>query len=607
MTHAKPKPDKAGNAPETAPASLETLIETRMARRTLLVGSLAAAATQFLPAPAAAVGTGTRQPPLIDFDPVPVANGGGPTPNISPDYEFQVLLPWGTPLQPDGPAHNHPPKAEDQAQQIGIGHDGMTYFPITDGGAGGNDHGVLALNHEFGSNFHVLGKESPETGEEVLVSQHAHGVSIVEIKNIDGIWQPLKSALSRRIHGNTPMTFSGPAAGNPLLQNRAGNAPAGTLNNCSNGETPWGTYLTCEENFHVYFGSAADWTPTPEQKRYGLKKNGSRYDWHLFDPRFDLANADFANESNRFGWVVEIDPMNPEHVPVKRTALGRFRHEGAAVVEGRDGRAVVYMGDDARFDYLYKFVSEGDWRDMLRAGRHPLDHGTLYVARFDADGTGQWLKLSIDNPVLAQRFRSEAELVTHARIAGDIVGATPMDRPEWTTVAPNGDVYCSLTNNSRRKTADAANPMAPNADGHIIRWRDSDEHTGRTFRWDIFLIAQNTHDTESSFSDPDGLWADPDGRLFVQTDGAQKAGLNNQLLVADTRTGEIRRLFTGVAGDEITGIAVTPDRRTLFINSQHPGNGDPGITNFPAPQDGITVPRDCIFAIRRKNGGIVGS
>ncbi|MEM9685015.1 MAG: alkaline phosphatase PhoX, partial [Pseudomonadota bacterium] len=470
MTHPKRNSKGTGSAFEGGPASLESLIETRIARRTLIVGSLASAATQFMSAPAMAVGSGNRQTALIDFEPVPVANGRGPMPSISPDYEYQVLLPWGTPLQPDGPVHTHPPTAANQAQQVGIGHDGMTYFPITDGGSDGNGHGVLALNHEFGRNTHVLGKKSPESADDVRASQHAHGVSVVEIKQIDGRWQPVRSALSRRIHPNTPVAFSGPAAGHPLLQNPAGNAPAGTLANCANGETPWGTYLTCEENFQLYFGSAAGWTPTPEQKRYGLKQDGSRYDWHLFDPRFDLANADFANESNRFGWVVEIDPMDPEHVPVKRTALGRFRHEGAAVVEGRDGRAVVYMGDDARFDYLYKFVSDGDWRDMLRAGRHPLDHGTLFVARFDADGSGRWIELSLDNPDLTRRFRSEAELLTHARIAGDIVGATPMDRPEWTTVAPNGDIYCTLTNNSKRRTPDAANPMAPNADGHIIRW-----------------------------------------------------------------------------------------------------------------------------------------
>jgi hypothetical protein len=252
-------------------------------------------------------------------------------------------------------------------------------------------------------------------------------------------------------------------------------------------------------------------------------------------------------------------------------------------------------------------VSDDNWKSMMRRGRHPLDHGKLYVARFNDDGSGDWHELTIDNPALAARFASQAELLTYVRIAGDIVGATPMDRPEWATVAPSGDVYITLTNNSGRTTATPPNPVAPNPDGHIIKWRDSREHTGLTFKWEIFLIAQDTHGTEDSFSDPDGLWADPDGRLFIQTDGGQKDGLNNQMLVADPKTGDLRRLFTGVTLDEITGITTTSDRRTLFCNVQHPGNGNPAATNFPAPTDGVTVPRDATIAIRRKNGGIVGS
>jgi hypothetical protein len=305
--------------------------------------------------------------------------------------------------------------------------------------------------------------------------------------------------------------------------------------------------------------------------------------------------------------VVEIDPFDATQTPVKRTALGRFKHEGVAITEGRGKRVVAYMGDDERFDYIYKFVSEDNWKKMRRAGKSPLDHGTLYVAKFNDDGTGEWLPLSIDNPALAARFADQAEVLTFARMAADVLGATPMDRPEWTTVAPNGDVYCTLTNNSRRTVADAANPMAPNPDGHIIRWRDADQHVGTTFTWDIFLIAADTHGTEDSSASPDGLWADPDGRLFIQTDGGQKDGLNNQMLVADTMTGELRRIFTGVTGDEITGITVTPDRRTMFINTQHPGEGDPTVTNFPAELDGVTVPRDCTIVITRKNGGIIGS
>jgi secreted PhoX family phosphatase len=292
---------------------------------------------------------------------------------------------------------------------------------------------------------------------------------------------------------------------------------------------------------------------------------------------------------------------------VKRTALGRFKHEGATVTEGQDGRIVVYMGDDQRFDYIYKFVSADNWRSMRARGVSPLDEGRLYAARFDEDGSGEWLELDIGNPLLSDKFSNQAEVLTYARLAADALGATPMDRPEWTSVAPDGRVYCTLTNNSKRTGADAANPLAPNPDGHIIRWRDTEQHTGTAFAWDIFLIAESTHGREDTFSDPDGIWADPDGRLFIQTDGNQQDGLNNQLLVADTGSGELRRLLTGVRGDEITGLAVTPDRRTLFCNTQHPGNGDPTKTNFPSPPDGITIPRDCTFVIRRRDGGIVGS
>ena len=338
--------------------------------------------------------------------------------------------------------------------------------------------------------------------------------------------------------------------------------------------------MTCEENFNGYFGATGDFNATEEDLRYGLSPFGFGYGWHEFDSRFDLSNPAYANERHRFGWVVEIDPMNPNAKPVKRTALGRFKHEGAELTVGLGGRVVVYMGDDERFDYIYKFVSARNWRAMRAQGLSPMDEGTLYVARFDEDGSGEWLALDISNPVLAANFADQAEVLTYARKAADLLGATPMDRPEWTSVGPKGDVYCTLTNNSRRTTADAANPMAPNYDGHIIRWRDSFRHVGRHFRWDIFLISENTHGTEESFSSPDGIWADPDGRVFIQTDGGQQDGLNNQMLVADSQSGEVKRLLTGVSGDEITGIATTPDRKTLFVNLQHPGNGNPELTNF---------------------------
>jgi len=588
------------------------IARNRISRRDAVRGGLGAAAVSIFGVQLISSGCAPRElsarPRLIDFRPVAVADGRGPVPAISDDYQFQVLIPWGDPLQPGGPAFRYPPASGDQAQQIGIGHDGMSFFPLRSGrfGRGASEHGMLAINHEFGSNTHLLGKPVPESLDDVRTSQHAHGVSIVEIHKLDGHWQPVASPRARRIHANTEVTFSGPVAGHGLLETGVATPSLGTFSNCANGQTPWGTYLTCEENFVDYFAATGDFMPSEADGRYGINRHGAGYGWHLFDPRFDLSNPDYTNEVHRHGWVVEIDPMDAGQTPVKRTALGRFMHEGAGVTVGRGGRVVVYMGDDQRFDYIYKFVSAGNWETMHARNVSPLDAGQLYVARFNDDGTGEWLALTLENPVLAAAFSDQAEILTFARLAADILGATPMDRPEWTTVGPDGDVYCSLTNNIERSTAQPANPMAPNLDGHIIRWRDTDDHIGIDFTWDIFLISESTHGTEDAFSDPDALWADPDGRLFIATDGAQASGLNNQLLVADTRNGELRRLFTGVTGDEITGIAVTPDRRTLFVNIQHPGRGNPAVTNFPATQDGVTVPRDCTIAISRRDGDIVG-
>ncbi len=623
--------NRSGNVP------FAKVLEASLSRRSLLKGGLGAAATAFFATSSVAAFAASRRGAKVGFTPVTVAEGTGPWPSIAPEYQWDVLIPWGEPLEPGGPEYNYPPNAADQARQIGIGHDGMHYFPVknsskprcgwnddqdwdddldwsrnTDKDAYrlGNRNGVLCINHEFGRTSHVLGKDVPESLEDVRVMQHAHGVSVVELKNRQGQWRQVKSDFARRIHVNTPVEFSGPVAGSDLLNTPNGNVPLGTVNNCANGYTPWGTYLTCEENFNGYFGATNQnntWVPTTAQERYGFTENGFGYGWHNFDRRFDLSDVDYRNEENRFGWVVEIDPVDGTSIPVKRTALGRVKHEGVALTVGLGGRVVGYMGDDQRFDYIYKFVSDDNWRKMRREGKSPLDHGKLYAARFNDDGSGDWLELTIDNPEIAQRFNSQAEVLTYARIAADIVGATPMDRPEWTTVAPNGVVYCTLTNNSQRTEANAANPLAPNADGHIIRWKDSRRHTGTRFKWDIYLIAETTHGTEDTFSDPDGLWADPDGRLFIQTDGGQMDGLNNQMLVADLSTGDLRRLFTGVTSDEITGITTTPNRKTMFINTQHPGNGDPTRTNFPAPFDGVTVPRDSTIVITRKDGGIVGS
>ncbi len=621
--------DETGSSNPTNNRPFHDVLSANMSRRTVLTGSLAVAGSTLMATNPGMAQLGSFFGGLINFTPIPVALGGGPEPAISADYQFQTFLRWGDPLEPGGPAFEFPPtSAEKAALQISGGHDGMHFFPRTQtaDSLGGiefksNTRGVLALNNEFIRTEMVFefSKKVPESLEEVRIVQNYHGVTIVEIaKNADGEWEQIESNITRKVTTNSNVTFSGPAANSPYLQTPNNNVPLGTLNNCAHGVTPWGTYLTCEENFNGYFGTADEngnpvldipWEPSEEQQRYGFTEFGFAYFWHKYDRRFNLADPGFKNEENRFGWVVEIDPMDPTKIPVKRTALGRCKHENAHIMIGDGNRVVVYMGDDQRFDYVYKFVSADDYEVMLANGISPLDEGTLYAARYNDDGSGDWLALDMSVPALAARFNDQGELVTFARIAADIVGATPMDRPEWATNAPNGDIIFAMTNNTRREPGqeDAANPLAPNPDGFLMRMKEGN-FIGTSFTWDIFLFAADTRNSENVFTDPDGILVDEDGRLFIETDGGQPDGLNNQLLVTDVNDpSTIYRLFTGVAGCEITGITFTPDRRTAFINVQHPGNGDPALTSFPAPFDGVTKPRDAVVAITRKNGGIIGS
>lgn len=634
MPHDNEICNRSGNRP------FEDIMQASLSRRHLLKRSAVLTATGFMGAfigesllakgvaaatsqvsGSAGVGTLLAQTSgLLTFSTLTIADAtvDAAVPSISSDYEYQTLVPWGTSIQPGGPEYNGDPStrptAAEQAVQIGIGHDGIWFFPKN---GTSNTVGMLCINHEFGRNSHVLGKDAPESLQDVRLSQHAHGVSVVAIRKTNGRWDRIANPNSRRIHVNTEVEFSGPVAGTSLLQNTANNTFRGTVNNCGNGYTPWGTYLTCEENFNGYFGDSTfnsttgtgSWTPNEAQERYGFRSTGFGYGWEKYDPRFDLANPRYANEQHRFGWIVEIDPEDGSKKAVKRTALGRFKHEGFAFATGAGGRAVGYMGDDQRFDYCYRYVSQTSWRSMRARGLSPFDYGKLYVAKFNDNGTGEWLELTINNPKLSAKFSNQAEVLVFARLAADELGATPMDRPEWTTVAPDGAIFWAMTNNSRRTETGPGSPLAPNPDGHILRMVDSNNHTGNTFTWTIPFIAEDTHAVgdETTFSDPDALWADPNGRLFIGTDGGQQKDLNNQLLVADPATGAIKRLFTGVAGDEITGIAVTPNQKNLFTNSQHPGNGDPTVTNFPAPTDGVTIPRDVTVVITRKDGGFVGS
>ncbi|MDH6594787.1 secreted PhoX family phosphatase [Variovorax sp. TBS-050B] len=597
-------------------------------RRTFLQSGAAAAVVALFRHGSALAAPLSQAPAALGFTAVPTTLRDAVV--VPPEYEWQLLYPWGTPtgvagqpmpaFAPDGSN-----SAADQALQAGMHHDGMHFFPLA------ADRGLLVMNHEYTDEqlLHADGSQA-WSAEKVRKSLHAMGVSVIEIERTRRGWQQVRpSAFARRIHGRTPMRIAGPAAGSPLMRtaaNPSGDEVLGTFANCAMGVTPWGTYLSCEENFHGYFGGPKDGAPAPSaaERRYGTVAGSQWVEYWRFDERFDLRRH--PNEPNRFGWVVEIDPFDPAARPVKRTALGRKRQESATCTLAKDGRVVVYMGDDARFEYIYKFVSHrpvAQAGDGARAAAHNsrlLDEGILYVARFDADGSGRWIEL------------------VHARLAADAVDATPMDRPEWIAVHPGtGEVYVTLTNNSQRGTPgksapDAANPRAIDLFGGILKWREDGGDAGSSrFAWTHFVLAGDPGQPESGarypsadadiFGSPDGLHFDAGGLLWIQTDMSSQligkppyAALgNNQMLCADPASGRIQRFLTAPNGSEVTGCVVTPDRRTLFVNIQHPGEArdDGHAAPTSAWPDGTAPgsarPRSATLAIRRRDGGIVGT
>ncbi|GLZ88912.1 hypothetical protein Pres01_49630 [Metapseudomonas resinovorans] len=625
-------------------------------RRQVLIGGAAASALAFLgaalPGDAMAADSQAKGFPFkprsrLPFDAIPT--GRADTITVPPDYKATPFIPWGTPITGRYPAfaEDASNSALDQAEQIGMHHDGMHFFPIDARRGPGkrSDHGLLVLNHEY-IDAPLLHPNGPTVvsgkrtiAEEVRKEINAHGVSVVEIRrNVNGEWEVVPSRRNRRITAATPMQITGPARGHKLLQTRyspQGTATRGTQNNCSNGFTPWGTYLTCEENWAGYFATRDTGLPR-ELQRYGLRSS-SRFGWETLPgdefERFDAtrktadATGDYRNEPNHFGWIVEIDPFDPESTPVKHTALGRFAHEGLIFAPVKPGRPVVcYSGDDSQNEYIYKYVSRDKYRPGQANGRL-LDEGTLYVGRFNADGSGDWLPLDINDRNFLKAclaagvtFADQGEVLINTRLAADVVGATRMDRPEWGAVNPdNGEVYFTLTNNTARTTADAANPRPANAYGHIIRWREnSRDHAGRRFDWNIFLLAGPEADSrgpdgkplgaQNILASPDGLWFDDEGRLWIQTDmsGSQLSTGpfgNNQMLVADPRSGEFKRFLVGPLGAEVTGISATPDFRTLFINIQHPGEGSTATNLLSTWPDGPGKrPRSSTVIITREDG-----
>ncbi|MEB7641381.1 PhoX family phosphatase [Acinetobacter pittii] len=628
-------------------------------------------------------------------------------------YEANVIYALGDSINPNFGEwdDNNIPSGPSFQFRSGDCHDGMHFFGLNNSTNRFDEsvsaQGLLVMNHEYINQTFLHPKGPTKVNgrrpeDEVIRETNAHGVSIVHIKK-DAATQQVtidkNSIFNRRITASTVMEFAGAAAGSNLLATRfspAGRQTRGTHNNCGNGHTPWGTYLTTEENFIGYFARSTtdDALRTPEEiialKRYGLKAgSGSRYGWETAigqvesqdlydrwnaDVKGTQATQDYRNGPNTFGWMVEIDPFDNRLNPVKRTSLGRFAHEDSACRAVAGQPLAFYMGDDSRGEYIYKFVSSAVWdtKDVNRgyaAGDKYMNAGKLYVAKFNNDGSGQWIELAYGKNGLNESnttypFKSQADVVTFARLAGDSVGATKMDRPEWCTVNPvNGEVYVTLTNNSNRGkdyATDAANPrnytdlyngtkeQKGNVNGHIIRFKETDDKTtAETFKWDIYLfgaeasMASNINlsglTDNNDLSSPDGMWFDPRGVLWIQTDDGAYTDVTNCMMLAalpgqigdgapaTTSNGQqtlvgakvtdstLRRFLVGPKQCEITGIAMTPDYKAIFINVQHPGEDSASYatpeSNWPAtqkdPSNKTARPRSATVVITRKDGGVI--
>jgi secreted PhoX family phosphatase len=605
---------------------------------------------------------------------------------IAEGYRHNIVARWGDSLVTGTPDFDTRRLAADdwldadavaaQRRQFGTNADAVGYFPQVHGRAA---RGLVCVNHEYVNGELIWPTHSgvgmkaarakawfDQHPQAVAFMQAAHGVSVMQLQRDENGWtRELSSPFNRRITANTPMDIHGPARGHELMRTKAdpaGTRVLGTFANCAAGKTPWGTYLTSEENVDDYFAGGAAMRETREPamsdayRRFPLRDHGF-YHWNFQDPRFDTAVE--PHEPLRFGWMVEIDPHDPKSIPRKRTALGRMQHEGANTIVGKSGHVAAYMGDDDKFEYIYKFVTRDQFdAKNPAANRDLLDHGTLYCARFDADGTGEWLPLvqSENGPLNSSAgFATQGDVVIKVRAAADLMGATPMDRPEDVEPSPiTGRIYIPCTKTSERGMpgdtdysgrhvdtgVNAANPRPDNKFGHIIEIaEDGDDARATKFTWSVFLLAgdpaqgryiADARDVARGFSEssltgtdtyfagypnpaelspvycPDNLGIDPQGRLWIVTDSDNKGNPNNGCYVVPTSgpdRGLLKQLASGPNNCEVCGCEFTPDGRTLFLTIQHPGEGG----TFARPRshwpDGNGLPpRAALVAIEREDG-----
>ena len=640
------------------------VINARYGRRDMLRGMLGVTATTALfgtsamIAPKQAAATAQTQG-RYNFN--ELAWGNDQEHHIAEGYNADILLRWGDPITADAPDFDvNNQTAAAQLKQFGYNNDYVGFTALTEDGT----RGLLCVNHEYTNEevmFPGLGRQDRAdfegmTQDIVDIEMAAHGGTVVEIEQgSDGKWALVRdSAYNRRITPlNTEMTFSGPAAGHDRMKTNAdptGMKVIGTINNCAGGMTPWGTYLMAEENFHGYFWTDvvdAEGQPdvsaqaeAAQMKRYGVP--GRWYAWGQYYDRFNIDKE--PNEPNRFGWVVEVDPRTPDAAPIKHTALGRFRHEGAETTVSKDGHLVIYSGDDNRFDYQYKYVSDGKvTAETSVFGSTLLSEGTLYVARFDEDGSVEWLPLVHGNGPLntSNGFADQADVLIDTRLAADLLGATPMDRPEDAQPGPNGTAYLMLTNNTRRKAdqVNAANPRPESAFGHIIEIKEANEdHAATTGTWSILVKCGDPNVAEVGaewnpetsqngwFGSPDNCAIDADGRLWISTDQGSnwgKTGKSDGLYALETEgnlRGHSKLFFRCPVGGELCGPYFHDSGETLFLAVQHPGTdgtndfkGFERASTFEDPAtrwpdfDPAMPPRPSVVVVTKQGGGKIAA